>query len=302
MIYNMTGQSLSDAYGLNGTELESAFDINGTDIFSGGGGGGSNVDYTNYQFWQIFPAKAIVSTQGFDIYDNKVFWVQKSGDDTIPANCYVWNLSDGSQAFDTAYVTIYSGHGNNVCFDYPNVYCFPAYAPSRAYVNSVSSDLKAFTLVKTLTFNDGGTASDGCLDETDKTILWTLSHTTSDSTIYLISKWDLTQLTDNGDGTYTPRLIQTVSTPKSSSSPYIQGCRFHDGLLWYANGYSGGATNAYVRALNPNTGEEIYVIDCNTTEEPEGLTWLEDLSAVGGYALYVGFSRMMLRKYTFGSL
>lgn len=136
------------------------------------------------------------------------------------------------------------------------------------------------------------------IDETDHDIMWTLGHTgynTSDP--FLISKWDLNDLTENGDGTYSPANLQTISiTPPSNR--YFQGLKFHDGLIWYGNG--NGGVPSYIRAVNPDTGIEEYVIDLNTNTEVEGVAWVDDYESVGGYAMYAGFQGMMLRKYTFG--
>ena len=294
-IYNVSGSALASAYGVNGSSIAIAYNISGERIFPSG-----VIDYTDYSYTQKWSSKGINNAQGFDIYDGKVFWISKSGNNSVPANCYVWNLSDGSQALDTAYITVYSGHGNNLSFDFPLLYATPAYPPSLAYVNTMSNSFAA-TLTKTLTFNDGSSDCDACIDEVDKTVLWTLGHTANSSdhsAPFYISKWDLTDLTDNGDGTFTPHLIQTVSTPQPASY-FFQGCRFHDGMLWYASGYSGSSTRAYVYAIDPNTGTLLYTIDCNTTAEPEGIAWVVDESAPYGYALYVGFQGMALRKYTF---
>jgi hypothetical protein len=276
--------------------LTNAYNIDGNNVLTT-----SAVDYTNYSFVQKWASKGVPYSQGFDIYGGKVFWVAKSGNDSIPANCYVWNLSDGSQALDSAYITVYSGHGNNLSIDYPKMYATTAYMPSTVYVNTFSDDYVA-TLTQTLLMSDGSRNCDACVDETNKNMLWTLAHTAGaddTSAPFLISKWDLTQIADNGDGTYTPKLIKSVSTPQPSTSFYFQGLRMHDGLLWYANG--NGTGRSYVRAVNPNTGVEVYTIDLETNTEPEGVAWVEDTEAVGGYAMYVGFQGMMLRKYTFGA-
>lgn len=299
-VYNIDGNMLDIIFSQNGSVLNEAYDIAGNKVFGSMPG---EVDYSDYAYVQKWGAKGIGSTQGFDIYDDKVFWVSKSGNSSVPANCYVWNLSDGSQALPTAYVTVYSGHGNNLCFDFPKLYATSAYTP-HVYVDDVT-DSFVFSLNKTLYINDGCIDCDACIDETDKTILWTLGHTATSSNRsapYYISKWDLTQLTDNGDGTYTPRKIQTVETAQPANSFYFQGCKFHDGLLWYANGYSGTSSGAYVYGVDPDTGLVQYTIDCETTAEPEGVAWYPDTEAVGGFALYIGFQSMALRKYTFGAL
>lgn len=303
-VYDINGNALSSVYDINGNALHYVYDIEGNEIFSGTTG---VVDYSNYSFSQKWASKGIGSTQGFAIHDDKVFWVSKSGNDSIPANCYVWNLSDGSQALSSNPITIQSGHGNSISIAFPKLYASTAYAPPVVYVNNLTNAYVA-TLDKTLAINDGCVSLDTCIDETDSNILWTHGHgsnATSPNENF-ISKWDLTDLTDNGDGTYTPKLIQSVKTPKPTtflpnSEFYLQGCCFHDGMLWYANGYSGTASQAYVVAVDPNSGEVMHIIDCETTAEPEGVQFYPDSEAVGGYAMYVGFQGMLLRKYTFGA-
>lgn len=296
MIYDKDGNALSSAYDIDGIGLSAAYDLDGQIVFSG-------VDYTNYSYTQKWSSKGISNAQGLDIYNDLVFWVAKSGDDTIPSNCYVWNLSDGTQALDSAYVTVYSGHGNNLSFsnDGSKLIATPAYQPSRVFINSVGQNY-VMSLSQTLVLDDGSTNCDACYDPIDNTIMWSLGHTAGSSDLsapYKVSKWDLTDLTDNGDGTYTPALLQTVTVAQPSSSFYFQGCRVHDGILWFPNG--NGTGRSYIYGVNPNTGEYLYTIDLETNTEPEGLTWYPDAQAVGGYALYVGFQGMMMRKYTFAS-
>lgn len=294
-IYNVVGEQLNNVYDINADELDYAYDINGDVVYSKEA---PLPDYTSYSYTQKWGSKGISNAQGFDIYDNKVFWIAKSGDGSVPSNCYVWNLSDGSQALGTAYITVYCGHGNNLCFDFPTLYGTSAYTP-KVYVNSMTDSFVA-TLTKTLYANDGCVDCDACIDENDANIMWTLGHTGyGNSDPYLISKWDITDLTDNGDGTYSPRNISTISiTPPSNR--YFQGLKHHDGLLWYGNGNGGVAS--YIRAVDPTTGTEEYVINLNTTTEVEGVSWVQESGVVGGYAMYVGLQGMILRRYTFGQL
>lgn len=295
MVYDVNGISASDVYAMSGSGLLSAYDASGREVYS------NRPDYTNYSFTQKWASKNITPAQGFDVYDGKVFWIKKDGNTTIPADCYVFNLSDGSYALNSQYITMYSGHGNNLSFDFPTIYATTAYQPSNVYVNTMTNDFVA-TLAKTLLINDGSVNCDACVDETDKTILWTLGHTAGSSDLsapYLISKWDLSNLTDNGDGSYTPARISSVESPQPSTSFYFQGVRMHDGLLWYANG--NGTGRSYIYAVNPTTGEREYTIDLETNAEPEGLAWVSDNNAVGGFALYVGFAGMMMRKYVFAA-
>lgn len=292
-IYDLNGNQLNSAFDVVGDSLNKAYDILGNVVFNGGA-----IDYSTYSYTQKWGSKGIGSTQGFDIYDGKVYWISKSGDSTVPADCYVWNLSDGSQAFGTQPITIYSGHGNSLDIVYPKAYMGTAYSPATAYENTLASDLQTFTLSKTFKLTEDSTyGHDVCIDESDDTIMWSLAHTGAigTSTPYALSKWDLTDLTDNGDGTYSPKLIATVSTPKPTNAEYFQGMTMHDGMIWYASGYSGSSTQAYVYAINPLTGAVLYSINCETTAEPEGVAFV-------GNDLYVGFQNMVLRKYTFGTL
>ena len=251
-VYDNIGRQITDIYSKTGELLSYAYNINGQQIL--------DIDppvyranYDVYSYTQKWASKGLNNAQGFDIYDGKVFWVYKSGNASIPADCYVFNLSDGSQALSNQYVTIYSGHGNNICFDYPKVYASPAYPPSKVYVNELSNDFMTFTLVKTLTFNDGTADLDCCIDENNKDILWTYGHISGASTTNILSKWDLSRLTDNGDETYTPKRIHSVNVAQPQNTRYYQGCKFHDNILWFANGYTGSSSGAYVFGVNPYT-------------------------------------------------
>lgn len=298
-IYRKEGLQIFSAYNIGGITINNAYSKDGIIVFSSGG---SSPDYSNYSYTQKWASKGIGSTQGFFIYDEKVFWVSKSGDSSVPANCYVWNLSDGSQAYESQYITIYSGHGNSLDIAYPEVLAATAYSPAKVYKNEINSTLNEFTLVRTLNVSeDANYGHDACFDENDRTKMWTLAHTGAISQTgapFQLSKWDLTNLVDNGDGTYAPLLINTQQITQPSASPYFQGMRMHDGIIWFACGYSGSST-AHVYGVDPTTGSYLYDINCETTEEPEGVAWYPDATVPGGYAMYVGFQGMMLRKYTF---
>ncbi len=296
MIYNKDGTPINTAYNKDGTAIVSAFDKDGTVVY------GASTDYTSYSISSKWTASGVFfSTQGLDVYDGKVFWVT-GGNGTVEENCYVWNLSDGSAGITNNPFTVYSGHGNNICIDYPTLYASTAYSPNKVYVNTLTPITGGYsaTLSKTLFLTDGSVDLDAALDENDNTILWTLGHQVDHDTDkpYNISKWDLKDLTENQDGTFSPALLQTVETAQPTCY-YFQGFKMHDGILWYASGYTGGTYTAYVYGVDPDTGEVLYTIDCNTTEEPEGVAWVADASSQGGYALYIGFGGMKLRKCTF---
>ena len=88
-VYNKSGNTLSAVYDKSGNALSHAYDKSGNVIYTAGD---PVPDYSSYSYTQKWASKGISSTQGFDIYDGKVFWVSKSGNSSVPANCYVWNL------------------------------------------------------------------------------------------------------------------------------------------------------------------------------------------------------------------
>lgn len=284
-VYDANGNQLNAVYDAEGNSLDYAYDADGALIFSKE----KHIDYTNYTYTTEWNSKGITA-QGFDIYASKLYWASVgNNNDSIPAKCYVWNINDGSQAFTDPYITIYGGHCNNLAFAYPYMYASTGYNPATVYVNRVVND-HLFTLDKTLTFPSLYDI-DACIDEYDKSIMWAISHD-GIGTELVVSKWNLSELTDNGNGTYTPQELHRVNIPRPSGN-YMQGTRMHDGLLWY--GCGNGTQRAYVYAVNPITGESMYTIDLETNTEPECVLWIGD-------NLYVGFQGMMLRKYTFGEL
>lgn len=294
-IYNVNGLTLSAANTVNGIAINSAYDVHGLQVHPA-------ADYSNYTYSDVW-TKNVSAAQGLAIKDNKVFWVSKSGDSTVPADMYVFNLSDGSQALSSAYITVYSGHGNNISFAASSnkLIATPAYQPSRIYVNEFDASYN-MTLAKTLVLDDGSWNCDACYVEGNDNIVISLGHTAGSSdrsAPFRISVWDLTSLTNNGDGTFTPRNISSVDIPQPANTFYFQGCTHHDGLLWYASGYGGGSTAAYVYAIDVLSGETIITLDLETLDEPEGIAFYPDADSSTGYALYVGFAQMKLRKYVF---
>lgn len=300
-VYNVSGTQVDTIYLLDGDLCKEACTVNGNSVYVNYG------DFFDYEFTEVW-TNSIDGTypQGFDVKDNMVFWVSKNGNDTIPADCYVFDLDDGSSALSTDYITVYSGHGNNLSFadDENTLIASPAYPPSKAYVNTFDSSY-AMTLSKTLVLNDGSTDCDVCFDPDDDNIIYSLGHTGNSQQTdkpFIISKWDISHLSDNGDGTFTPQRINSVATPQPLNTYFFQGCKYYAGLLWFASGYYTASTSCYVYGVSPITGNVIVTINCNTTKEPEGLAWVDDVNAPGGVALYVGFEKMMMRKYTFNSL
>lgn len=292
-VYDKSGQMLSGVYTVGGSSISIAYDVDGNVVYSAS-------DYTKYSIADVWKPKGIGNAQGLDVYNGRVFWVSKSGNGSIPADCYAFALSDGAVASNPNPFTIYSGHGNNICLDFPKLYASTAYSPNKVYINTLSGEYTA-TLDKTLFLSDGSTDLDVAIDEKDKTIIWSLGHTANSQDLtapFNISKWDLSELTENTDGTFSPKLLQTVQTAQPDCY-FFQGFKMHDGILWYASGYTGGSYEAYVYGVDPNTGKLLYTIDAGVATEPEGVAWVKDDSSANGYTLYIGFAGMELKKCIF---
>ena len=98
----------------------------------------------------------------------------------------------------------------------------------------------------------------------------------------LVSLWDMTNLTDNGDGTFTPAFIS------SYERPYIyvmQDAKFHDGYLWLASGWWDSYVSC-IFAMRPADGVIDYTIMLNDAEEIEAIAWAYD-STDNKYHLYI---------------
>lgn len=271
-------------------------------------------DYSKYNYIEKWESKGVGSTQGFDIFDDKVFWVSKSGNGSSDNKMYIFNLSDGSYALggDRPYITAYGGHGNCVTFsneyyeagdNIPLVMMSTAYE-NPVYLNRINNEYQASIVMRYVIPLLDGVVNEGfdiCYSDIEE-IAYVVSvfGSNSDSSLgthICIAKFNLADLTDNGDGTYTPSLISSIQSPWHY---WKQGIKYHDGLIWLSSGYTN--LRGYVYGIDPNTGEVKYTIDTQSNIEIEGAVWYPDENAVGGYALYIGFQGMLLRKYTFQEL
>ena len=106
----------------------------------------------------------------------------------------------------------------------------------------------------------------------------------------VISKWDMTSLTQNQDGSYTP---DYVSTFERAFIYNMQGQQFRAGMIWIASG--GTNTSQYIYALDPTDGTALHTINLNTATEVEGLSFLSANEMV------VGFQGGTYVKYTFAT-
>ena len=155
--------------------------------------------------------------------------------------------------------------------------------PAKVYINRVTTT--SSQLIKTLTFPLEKTGYyAGASIDFENHILYMLGYSeqnyqTDDggNNKTVISKWDLSNLTDNGDNTFTPEFISSYERPFIY---VMQGQQFHDGMIWVASG--GTNVRGYVYALDPSDGSLLYTIDTNTTTELEGIAFISYKEMVFG--------------------
>lgn len=319
-IYDKDGTQLYACYDVDGDSLLSAYDVNGNKVFETGGR--PPTDYSRYSYTQIFQntdIQASSGTQSFDIFDNKLFWFK--GANNGQGDMYIIDLSTGTTILHTT--NIVGGHANNASFggyysnddDYPLLYVGGASATMMTYVNRITefeAESFASTLIKTLVYptETAGTRYDATVSENSNDVIMTVGYngaTVDDYSSFIVCWWDLTDLTSNGDGTYTPTLIDTVTTEavfvnhrtSDNQTGVKQSIREHDGMVWIATGYNSVA--GYVYAFDKETGEELYFIDLSTTAEVEAIQFV-NADVTGGQYMYVGFLNGKVRRYTFGEV
>ena len=287
-IYNINGNALQTAYDITVNLLSYAYDVVGNLVFSG------EIDYSNYSI-SNYCNVSLSPTQGFDIYNGTIFQFIANLTNTSDRMA---TINANTSSIINSNVSAVAGHGNSASFssefysesdDFPLLYVSPDMSvisdtePTLVYVNRVTTG--SSQLVKTYKFplDKTGYYAGLCLDEENQ-IMYMLgyseyNYSTDDSgnNKTVISKWDMSSLTNNGDGTYTPTFISSYERPFIYT---MQGLQYHDEMLWVASGGTG--VRGYVYALNPSNGNLLYTIDTNTTTEIEGISFISATEMVFG--------------------
>ena len=293
-IYDKSGNQLSDAYDKIGNSQQNAYDLNGNIVFQQGG-----FDYDDYTVSSELFRLSGSNFQSFAVYDNVI--AQFQSDDKVT----LVSLADGSTVVPQMYCKSY--HGQSAFF--MNEYYqqgdeFPLICVMGSYVNSwiIRITRKGTTLIKTLyiptTVENGGYKLGNAYNPTNGH-MYTLGYTNQNyqtddggTNKLILAEWDVSDLTDNGDDTYTPRLI---GTKQHDFIVCIQGSCFYDGMIWATSGIGGSASHVY--AFDPATFEILHTITLSNVEV-EGCAW------IGNDYLLVGQNPndIQYRKVTFASL
>ena len=270
MIYDKNGSELLEAFSVDETSIEYAFSVDGTEVFS------SAVDYNSFTENLLYNIK--IGTQGTGVFNGYVFQVISN-----TYNMNVYKYDDGSLIASNIGGTY--GHGDSINFSneyynendpFPLLYS-SADNPNCIYVNRISSMWSA-SLVRTLSFDTAvaGYYMAGVVDKRHN-ILHTTGYTnqnylTDDSGTNKVKccKWDLNNLTQNQDSSYTPQLLDTWTVDFLYC---LQGGDFSNGIMWWGSGYASGST-MHIYGIDVSSKNLACTLTLADTYEPEGLAWI----------------------------
>lgn len=298
-VYDRHGNALTAVYDRHGNPLETAFNAHGEVIFT-------NeivpVDYSNYSMQSLYQVN-VSNCQGIAVRRSVLFQFRASGQSLIDKVC-LFNLSDGTDIIRDMFIK--SDHGDSASFsqeyydsgdEFPLLYVTADTTPAKIYVNRITRT--SATLIKTLTFPQSAGYYGAAAFDWDNNICYLLSYKTSNyttdeggSNTTVVSKWDLSNLTDNGDGTYTPAFI---SQYERAFIYTMQGLAYHDGYIWIASGNTG--RTSYIYAMNPSTGVIVHTITMDNIEV-EGMDFVYD-PVSHSYFMVTGQQNGYYKKYTF---
>ena len=297
-VYNKSGETLTSVFDSEGSSVISAYDIDGNNVYSSSPFPLNYDDYTMSSLYNI----SVRNCQGIAVHNDVLFQFRGGGgiSDTL---CLYSFINGGAVALN---MSITSDHGDSATFsdeyysssdEFPLIYVTADTTPAKIYVNRVTRS--SATLVKTLKFpQSAGYYGAGAFDW-DNAICYLLAYKknnyqTDDSgtNTTIVSKWDISNLTDNGDGTYTPAFIDQY---ERAFIYVMQGLAYHDGMVWISSGYSG--STSYIYAMNPSTGDILHTITMDATEV-EGLDFVFD-SITNTYYMVTGQQGGVYKKYTF---
>lgn len=291
-VYDKNGLILSDVFEVSGESVETAYDINGAVIFRKQTGR----NYDTYTISTMF-SNAGSNHQAFSIFNGII--AQIIANDKIRLIAMTTGSAIGAD------ISAHVGHGNSCQFssvyynpndEFPLLFSTDTYR--RVYVNRITRT--SSELLKTYFFDvaqSGYILGIGINDSNDRlfTVGYTYENYNSDmggeNKIH-VSVWDLTQETDNGDGTFS---IPRISTKIIDWFPCVQGSCYHDGYMFVSSGVFGGLNRVFL--INQTTGIIEHTVSMGNNIEPEGCAWVNDEYLVVGESP----NNITYKKVEFGS-
>lgn len=154
---------------------------------------------------------------------------------------------------------------------FPLIYC-----GYENYMSVIRLTLDGATVVKTIKFDGNiGNYATPTIDFTRKVVyLYGFKHgyDADEGNLMIITMWDLTSLTENDDGTFTPALL---SENKCGYLGVMQGGKYYNGIIYKAVAKTKSPFEAKLLALDAESGDVRTSIDMTgvTTSEAEGLCY-----------------------------
>lgn len=226
--------------------------------------------------------------QGFGIYNGKVIQLYSSD-----AKAAIFDFSDGTVL---AEMESNVEHGNSIAFT--NTFAneddiFPIALVSDGLTNKafeVRIQESEITVRKNLVFpveNCGYYVSimyDALNDMLYTVGYYANSYTSATNNKMVIAKWDYSNLTDNGDSTYTPEFVEKFYVPFFTT---LQGPTFFNGKLFILSSAGGGAADTKIYVIDPYKKCVTNVItdfpSAIKTDEVEALYFYDDGNGFVGY-------------------
>lgn len=297
-IYGKNGNTLSKAFNKDADVLPFAYNKAGAVVFSMN-------DRTNYDAYtfELFRSISVENPQGMEIYGSTLFQFRGStGNPAINNLVSLYDFQSGEPIAEN--IAIQAGHANAVSFgeklapsdEYPVIYDGDWFGPI-VHANKITGTTVEHLFDIVYDEATAGYHSNPCFDN-QTGVMYTVGYfknttTDPDGNYCILCAWDVSNMTDNGDGTFTPTL------KKRSTRDFIyvmQDVKYNAGYIWISSGLSGTVQNIY--AMNPDTGAFDHVITGPITSEIEGLSWHQD-EETGLFFAYIGFAGGKYYKVTF---
>ena len=269
-VYTVNGTQLSSVYGVEGNSLERAYDVSGNVVYNKAE---PQWDYDNYSVSDLFTYTGN-KMQGFAIYNGKI--AQAREDYAL----YIIDLATHTKLKE---VSMDFGHGNSCQFSdefYDPNDEFPLFyiRNSGVWVYRIVDTSSTLIMKSGFPAESIGTYVAGFGVDSENGRMYTASYTEGD----YISKtgqmrvcvWDMNDVTDNGDNTYTMELIDSNDFEWFTSFDAVQGSCYHDGYFFIGSGYSSASRQAVV-LVDINTLEISHVVQLSGSEL-EGCAWVNN--------------------------
>jgi hypothetical protein len=226
--------------------------------------------------------------QGFGIYNGKVIQFYTSS-----SKAAIFNFSDGTVI---AEMDSNVEHGNSISFmdefvDENDM--FPIALASDGLTNKayeIRIQESEITVRKTLKFpveNCGYYVS--IMYDALNNVLYTVgyyanSYTSPTNNKMVIAKWDYSDITDNGDSTYTPAFVEKFYVPFFTT---LQGPTFFNGKLFIISSAGGGTADTKIYVIDPYRKCVTNILNDFPsdikTDEVEAIYFYDDGNGFAGY-------------------